>query len=166
MSESRAAFLEAYDENRVKDQQHFYKVRTAEYEKSAKQIGWVNVVLLALAGLCGAAGAVWSDQATWLGLTAVALSAIAAATASWGDVVGFSTNAELYKAAQASLAHLRAQEPKQDADDDQVGSYVRDVEDVLLGEVRTWGERWGKKAEELDLAAEPPAEAETAADDE
>ncbi len=158
MSEARAQFLKAYDEKRVKDQQRFYELRTKEYERSARQVGVVNGTFLFLAAVCGAAGAVFIDQSTWLGLTAAGLSGAAAATTSWGDVIGFSANAQLYKAASASLANLRPGRPRDaaNAKDAEVETYLGHVEDVLMGEVRTWGERSGKELKKLGQEPRPP----------
>ena len=151
MSEEVDQFLAAYDEHRVLDQTDYYAQTSAEYERTAGRIGVINGTLLVLAAICGAAGVVWSDQSVWLGLTAAGLSAAAAATTSWADVIGFSANAELYRAAETSLVHLRPTRPAgRAATDDGVERYVHEVEDVLTSEVHMWGETWAKEAAEIE----------------
>lgn len=152
MSEATEEFLDAYDEHRVVDQTGFYSDTASEYEHTARQIGLLNGSLLFIAAACGAAGAIWTEQAVWLGLVAAGLAAVAGAVTSWGDVVGFSANAELYRATETSLIHLRPTRPPDAgaASADDVASYVHAVEDVLTGEVRVWGETWAKAIEDAE----------------
>jgi len=146
MSDALAEFLEAYDEHRVKDQSGFYAKRTEEYVASARQIAAVSEIFLFLAALCGTFGAFLSGYNLWLGLLAAGLSAGAAAVASWGDIIGFSANAELYGAASAGLARLRPRRPDASSPSvEEIGDYLVAVEDILMGEVRTWGEKWGRE---------------------
>jgi hypothetical protein len=137
------SFLEAYDAHRVEDQRGFYEKRSDEYARSALQTSSVSEVLLLLAAVCGVVAAFWNDQAVWLGVLAAAFAAFAAAVASWAEVVGFSANAELYKAASAGLAQVRPRRPDPPvASAESVRTYFDQVEDILLGEVRTWSQKW------------------------
>jgi hypothetical protein len=143
-----AEFLVAYDVHRLTDQYDWYGARVEEYDDAAAQTGFVNEGLLFLAAVCGAVGAAVASQTVWLGFAAALLAAVAAAVAAWADVVGFAANAELYRAARAGLAHLRPRRPDAaEATPAEVAAYVDDVEDILLGEVRTWSEKWGRAAE-------------------
>ena len=142
MSEELGDFLEAYDVHRVADQRNWYKGRSAEYEQSARQLSWANEGSLLVAAACGLLAAFWTDQAVWLGVVAAGFAALGVALTAWGDVVGFTANAELYDAARLGLDVLRPDRPNADAQPDEVKAYVDNVEDILLGEVRTWGEKW------------------------
>ena len=143
-----ADFLDAYDAHRLNGQFKWYGARIAEYDRAANQTGIVNEALLLVAAACGLVGAAMSSWTVWLGFVAALLAVVAAAVASWADVVGFAANAELYRAAQAGLAHLRPRRPDAAAATSaDVAAYLDNVEDILLGEVRTWSERWGRAAD-------------------
>lgn len=148
MSDALAEFLDAYDAHRVADQASFYEQRTKEYRKSAGQIGWANELFLFAAAICGVVAAAWTDQAVWFGVAAVGLAAVGAALTAWADVIGFAANAELYRAARDGLCRLRPERPTADATPEQVDEYLVQAEDILLGEVRSWGEKWGSVAKE------------------
>jgi hypothetical protein len=143
-------FLDAYDESRVNDQIGFYEKRTEEYETAAKQISWANMCCMFSAAACGIFAAAWTDHAVWLGVVAAGLAAIGVALSTWGEVVGFAANAELYRAARAGLGRLRPTRPDHDDSPAEIRSYIVNVEEILLGEVRTWSERWGAVAEDND----------------
>jgi hypothetical protein len=146
-TEGATAFLDAYDTHRLTHQYNWYGERVAEYDRAASQTGFVSELLLFLAAVCGAVGAFVPSQTVWLGFAAALLAAVAAAVASWADVLGFAANAELYRAARSGLAHLRTRRPDAaTATSADVEAYLDDVEDILLGEVRTWSERWGRPA--------------------
>jgi len=148
MSDRHVDFLKAYDRYRVEDQIAFYERRVDEYARSAKQAGRLTSLLVALAAACGAIGAIYTEQNRWLGLVAAGLSAVAAAVSAWSDTIGFDANAELYRAALGGLRRLRPKRPVvDDATDVDIERYVTQVEGILLGEVRSWAERW----------TEPPA---------
>jgi hypothetical protein len=143
MSTEFAEFLDAYDTHRVRGQERFYDERAKEYERSSQQISLARELLLLLAAASGVVAAAWTDGAVWLGVSAAAFSAVAAAVTSWGLVIGFSANAELYRAARAGLARLRPNRPDAGgAAPEQVRKYFDDVEDILMGEVRTWSQKW------------------------
>jgi hypothetical protein len=151
MTNGLGEFLDAYDEHRGADQAGFYEKRTKEYETSARQIGWAGEACLFVAAACGVLAAVWSDQAVLLGVVAAGLAALAVALTSWGNIIGFAANAELYRAARAGLGRLRPDRPTATASPAEITEYIVDVEDILLGEVRTWSEKWGAAAENHDL---------------
>jgi len=156
MSDESAEFLAAYDDHRVRNQMAFYEARIGEYSRSARQTARAVSLLVAGAAACGALGALFAEQNRWLGLVAAGLSAVAAAIAAWSDVIGFSVNSDLYQAALGGLRRLRVDRPSvDDADDAQVAGYMVRVEDVLLGEVRSWSERWAQTSSEA--AADGPA---------
>jgi len=144
--ETLEQFTDAYDTHRVLEQMEFYRRRSAEYERADSQAGGIAEILLFIAGICGVVAAAWSEGALWMGVTAATLAAAATVVGSWAELVGFSKNAELYGAAEASLALMRPKRPKSadgpDLTQERVGTYLRGVEEVLLGEVRTWGEQW------------------------
>lgn len=141
--ETLEQFTDAYDTHRVLEQMEFYRRRSAEYERADSQAGGIAEILLFVAGICGVVAAAWSEGALWMGVTAATLAAAATVVGSWAELVGFSKNAELYGAAEASLALMRPKRPDgPDLTEERVGTYLRAVEEVLLGEVRTWGEQW------------------------
>jgi hypothetical protein len=150
VSDERGAFLDAYDEHRVTNQEEWYRARTDEYETSANQIGWANELCLFAAAACGAAAALLPEYALWLGAVAAGLAAVGAALTSWADVIGFAMNAELYSAARAGLSRLRPNRPRADASPADVEEYIGNVEDILLGEVRSWSQKWGAAAEDIE----------------
>jgi hypothetical protein len=143
VSDELAEFLEAYDSYRVADQAGFYDERSEEYRTAAGQLGWANETCLFVAASCGVLAAVFTQHATWLGVVAAGFAAIGASLTSWADVVGFAANAELYRAARAGLGRLRPERPTADAPADQVNDYIANVEEILLGEVLSWSEKWG-----------------------
>jgi hypothetical protein len=141
--EARGEFLEAFDAHRVQDQMSFYRAREEEYRRADAQAGAVTEVLLFLAGVSGIVAVMWSSQAFWLGVAAATLAALATVVGAWAELIGFSKNAQLYGAARASLDYLRPDRPQgSEVKKAPVRAYVRDVEDILLGEVRSWGEQW------------------------
>ena len=151
----RSEFLDAYDRHRVVDQTEYYGRTAAEYEHTERLIGLINAALLFVAGICGVLGVVFREESRWFGLTAAVLAALAAASISWSDVIGFSANAELYRAAEASLERLRQTKPDEtDTGAGDVEGYVGNVEDVLTGEVQTWGERWAREIERVEGGAD------------
>ena len=147
VNEGLEEFLEAYDSHRVADQAKWYGQRSHEYGRSARQLSWANEGSLLVAAACGLIAAVWTEQAVWLGVAAAGFAALGVALTAWGDVVGFTANAELYDAARVSLAALRPDRPSAEAQPEEVRAYVDDVENILLGEVRTWGEKWAPMTE-------------------
>ena len=143
MRNEHEQFLDAYNVNRVDDQIRFYENRTREYTRSARQTGWTSEFVLVAATVCGVLAAMLSDQAVWFGVIGAGLAAVAAAITSWSDVVGFEANAEMYRAARGGLGRLRPHCPTGDEiDADAVDEYVTNVEEILLGEVRTWSQKW------------------------
>ncbi len=154
MSADYEEFLRAYDTHRVTDQIGYYTRRTDEYRRTASRISWTSTSLLALASAAGTIG-VWAEEPLIFGLIAAGLSALAAAVTSWGDVVGFSANAEMFAVARGGLAHVRPKRPDPvAATDETVGRYVNDVEDVLTREVSTWSDTWSSDEDARHTAAE------------
>lgn len=154
MTDDERAFLEAYDEHRVRSQLAFYRSRLEEYETADRQAGWLREWLLLAAGVCGLLAAADPALAAGLGIAVAVLSALAILTTGWAQLIGFRLNADLYAAAARGVAHLRPTrpDPTNDIGAEQVRGYVDDVESVLLGEVRTWAVRWREQA---DTAGDP-----------
>lgn len=158
MTEEERAFLEAYDEHRVRSQLDFYRSRLREYEAADRQAGWVREWLLLAAGTVGVLAASGQEydvgvmrlDAVALGVIVAVLSSLAILTAGWAQLIGFRLNADLYGAAARGLAHLRPTRPvpERPGDPDQVRAYVDDVESVLLGEVRSWAVKWRERADD------------------
>ena len=150
MNRQSLEFLEAYDGHRVLDQQKFYQKRQLEYETSARQIETIVEICLTVAAVTGIAGAGFPDFARLLGVTAALLGALAVALTSWSEVIGFKVNAKLYRAAREGLERRRITRPDETkATPEEVAQYVEDMEDILLGEVRTWGEKWSRTSDAL-----------------
>lgn len=142
-------FLEAYDVHRIKDQEQFYADRVKEYVAADRQAGGLAALLLFSAGVSGVVAAAWPAYALWLGVVAAAFAATATVIGSWADLVGFSKNAQMFRAAEDRLAFARPDRPiESEADSNQVRAYVTRMEDILLGEVRAWGKEWGEPESE------------------
>jgi hypothetical protein len=148
--EAVTQFLRAYDEHRVVDQTTWYRKTATEYERSSRQIAWVSEVAILGASICGILTMVWPDSAAWLGITAAALAALSAAVMSWADVVGFTTNADLYRDAYNALGRLRPNRPSRGATKEQVAEYVDAAEDVMRNEVKSWTAEWRMVDEDAD----------------
>ena len=137
-------FLDAYDVHRIKDQEQYYSNRMKEYVAADRQAGTLAEGLLFLAGVCGAVAAVWPDYTLWLGVLATAFAATATVVGGWAELVGFSKNAEMFRAAGDRLAIARPDRPMGPVvDDTEARAYVSRMEDILLTEVRSWGKEWG-----------------------
>jgi hypothetical protein len=147
-------FAELYDEERVRGQLGWYEARADEYDGANGQGENARLVLLLLAAISGLVASFDVARAT-LGVVAAALAATATLVTGWMDLVGFRTNADLYRAAVGGLAHLRPDRPTDTSPPEQLRRYVEQVEGILLGEVRTWSQRWGEEVAPTDDA--PPA---------
>ena len=123
----RTDFLRAYDTHRVRDQIEYYRGRIDEYGRSATQLSRLNTLFLAAAAVCGGIGAIYTDQNQWLGLLAAGLSAVAAAL--------------------GGLRRLRPRRPDEATppSDQEIEQYMIDVEAILLGEIRSWAEKWSNE---------------------
>lgn len=150
MTDEERAFLEVYDELRVRSQLDFYRSRVEEYETADRQAGWIREWLLLAAGGVGVIAALPGGQAAWFGIAVAVLSALAILTTGWSQLIGFRLNSDLYAAAARGLAHLRPARPdaREDVSAEQVRTYVDDVESVLLGEVRSWAVRWRERVDD------------------
>ena len=137
-------FLEAYDVHRIKDQEQFYDNRMHDYLAADRQAGTFAGVMLFLAGVSGIVAATWPDYALWLGVLAAAFAATATVVTGWSELIGFSKNAQMFRAAGDRLANARPDRPiGVDVDDTEARAYVTRMEGILLTEVRSWGKEWG-----------------------
>lgn len=135
-------FLNAYDKHRVGDQIEWYRKTGLEYERSSRQIAWVSELAILGATVCGILTMIWSDASASLGITAAALGALSAAVTSWGDVIGFTTNADLYRDANAALERLHPERPERGATPEQIKWYVDQAENIMRSEVGSWTDEW------------------------
>jgi len=141
-------FLDAYDTYRVKDQLNYYSDREKEYAKADAQAGGLTEVLLFLAGVSGVVAVTWPQYALWLGVVAATLAAMATVIGGWAELIGFSKNAQMFRATEDRLARERPDRPSESAvRDDEARAYLEMMEDILLSEVLAWGKEW-KKADE------------------
>ena len=137
-------FLAAYDIHRIKDQEQYYANRVKEYVAADRQAGGVAEALLFLAGVSGVLAAAWPTYALWLGVAATAFAATATVVAGWSELIGFSKNASMFRSAGDRLANERPDRPMgSKVDTSEASIYVARMEDILLGEVRSWGKEWG-----------------------
>lgn len=142
--EALSEFLDAYDVHRIKDQESYYEGRMNEYVVAGRQAGAVAETLLFLAGVSGVIAASWPDYALWLGVIAAALAATATVVAGWSELIGFSKNAQLFRAAADRLALARPDRPMgSEVSDSEAEAYLSRMEGILLTEVRSWGKEWG-----------------------
>lgn len=142
--EALEQFLAAYDVHRIKDQEQYYADRVKAYVKADRQAGGLAALLLFLAGVAGVIASAWPTYALWLGVAAAAFAATATVVGGWADLIGFSKNAQLFRAAEDRLAFARPDRPTESgAEANQARAYIARMEDVLLGEVRAWGKEWG-----------------------
>ena len=137
-------FLEAYDVHRIKDQELYYENRMNDYLAAGRQAGGLAEIMLFLAGVSGVVAAAWPDYALWLGVLAAAFAATATVVTAWSELIGFSKNAQLFRASGDRLANARPDRPMgSDVANAQARSYVTRMEGILLTEVRSWGKEWG-----------------------
>lgn len=138
-------FLDAYDDYRIKDQELYYAKRLKEYVAADRQAGSLVEVLLFLAGVSGVVAAAWPTYALWLGVLAASLAAIATVVGGWAELIGFSKNAHLFRATADSLAFARPKRPEgSETQQTDASVYLTRMEDILLGEVHSWGKEWGQ----------------------
>lgn len=149
MNDVNPEFLPAYDKHRIEDQIVFYQARIKEYARADNQALVLGSVLLFGAAVCGVLGAADIARVP-LGITAAALAALSAAVTAWAELIGFRLNLDLYSNAQAALGLLRPEQPQANATTDEVRRYVREAENILLGEVQTWAQKWQTSEENGD----------------
>jgi hypothetical protein len=154
MNDVNPEFLSAYDKYRIEDQIVFYQARVKEYAKADNQALVLRSALLFGAAVCGILGAADIARVP-LGIIAAALAALSAAVTAWTELIGFRLNLDLYTNAQTALGLLRPEQPQANARTDEVREYVREAEDILLGEVQTWAQKW--QTSEENAAAGVPA---------
>lgn len=145
---------DAYDAERARSQEEWYRARSEEYDAADRQGERVRQALLFLAALCGGVAAFDVARGT-LGVVAAVLVALSGLITGWMNLMGFRTNAELYHAAEGGLAHLRPDRPRPEAGSPEVLAYVGEVERILLGEVQTWSEKWRAPVQPTPPPGEP-----------
>jgi len=128
--------LDFYRECRLENQRAFYQDRAQEYETANTQLSWLTMILLVAAFAAGLLS-IWQvgfDTATW-GIVAAVCSALVAAIAGWGTLIGFQQNAKLYRGAAAALDELgrRLANPATQP------ATILKVEEVLQSENGQWG---------------------------
>jgi hypothetical protein len=137
-------FLEAYDVHRIKDQERYYDNRMNDYLVAGRQAGALAEVMLFLAGVSGVVAATWPEYALWLGVLAAAFAATATVVTGWSELIGFSKNAQLFRAAGDRLANARPDRPMEsEVGNAEARLYITRMEGILLTEVRSWGKEWG-----------------------
>jgi hypothetical protein len=142
--EALSEFLNAYDVHRIKDQETYYEKRMNEYVVADRQAGAVAETMLFLAGVSGIIAAAWPEYALWLGVIATAFAATATVVAGWSELIGFSKNAQMFRAASDRLALARPDRPMgSEVGNPQAQAYIARMEGILLTEVRSWGKEWG-----------------------
>jgi hypothetical protein len=137
-------FLDAYDVHRIKDQERYYDNLTHDYIAAGRQAGALAEIMLFLAGVSGVVAATWPEYALWLGVLATAFAATATVVTGWSELIGFSKNAQLFRAAGDRLANARPDRPMgSEIGDTEARLYIARMEGILLTEVRSWGKEWG-----------------------
>ena len=98
-----------YRQCRLEDQQGFYDRRADEYETANTQLSRLSTALLLAAVAAGLLGIPqWLISRTAWGIVAAVCSALVAAIAGWGTLIGFQQNASLYRGAAAALREASA----------------------------------------------------------
>jgi hypothetical protein len=122
---------------RVADQRDFYQKRAGEYEAANTQLTRVSTGLLVIALAAGLLGIPqWLISRTAAGIVAAVCSALVAAIAGWGTLIGFQQNAKLFRGAAAALTELGGH---LDDDPATLPATVTRVEEILQSETGQWG---------------------------
>jgi hypothetical protein len=122
---------------RVTGQRDFYEQRAGEYEAANTQLTRASTGLFAIALAAGLLGIPqWLISRTAWGIVAAICSALVAAIAGWGTLIGFQQNAKLFRGAAAALRELGQ---RLDDDPATLPATVTRVEEILLAETGQWG---------------------------
>jgi len=155
--------VKLYQEYRIDDQRDYYEGRAGEYDNASSQLSTVTTLLLLIAAIAGAlgAGGVGISRASW-GIVAAACSALVAAIAGWGTLIGFQQNAKLFHGAGRSLRELGGQLADHPGDHAVLLNTVVQVEAVLQSETGQWGQQLTGSAAQLASELQQPAPPDTA----
>lgn len=161
-----AAFYQKY---RIENQRDYYEQRAGEYDSASQQLSTVTTLLLAVAFVAGLAGALGLviNRTAW-GIVAAVCSALVAAIAGWGTLMGFQQNATSYRGAGTTLRQLGGRLADPPSGHDALLSTVVQVEEVLQAETGQWGQQLigsaAQLASQLPLPLPPATTPERPAD--
>jgi hypothetical protein len=137
--------LAAYRRNRLDDQARYYGRRSRLFERARRWTLTTSALLLVLSALFGAlASADGSRRAMWAFLAA-AFAAGATGVAVYEASSGFERLSRQYQQTLAALRLADAVGPSAadgtDVTPSALGTFVGDVETILLAEVESWSQR-------------------------
>ena len=110
----------------------------------------LRLSLLLGATACGAIGVAVEEWRVGLGFVAAMLTSLAVVVTSWSELIGFRLNHDLYVDSRAALGLLRPGRPSRESSKEDVREYVASAENILLGEVGAWGEKWRQRDAEAE----------------
>ncbi len=155
-----------YLKYRINDQRDYYERRAEEYDNANGQLSGVTTFLLGIAAVAGVLGAAQAgiSRAAW-GVVAAVCSALVAAIAGWGTLIGFQQNAKLFHGASTALRKLGRPLENHPSDPAALLSTVVQVEEVLQSETGQWGQQLTGSATQLASQLPPSAQPGTSAGD-
>jgi conflict system pore-forming effector with SLATT domain len=140
VTERSRQFAEFYLKDRLEDQLNWYQGRRAEAEQARDQAIWGKGVLLALAAVAGALGAIFPSVRIGLAITASFLAALATALTAYQALYGYHRLAKIYRDAEASLVALRAHGLDPDLPIYELRARAARIESVFKQENGQWGQ--------------------------
>ena len=131
-----------YQKYRIENQRDYYEQRAGEYDRASRQLSNGTTFLLVMAFIAGLAGALGLviNRTVW-GIVAAVCSALVAAIAGWGTLIGFQQNAKSYRGAGSTLRQLGGRLADGPPGHDALLRTVVQVEEVLQSETGQWGQQ-------------------------
>jgi hypothetical protein len=140
MTTRAAEFRALYRDLRISDQRRYYERRRQEYERAHRQAVGLQVALLALASLAGAAGQLTTESGrAALGVVAAVLAAAAGGVTAFASLIGFEQLRKLYDDAALNLAEAEIEWDGAPRGRD-LAAPVDRVEQVFRAENGQWGQ--------------------------
>jgi hypothetical protein len=129
--------LAAYDRYRVDEQVAYYRRQTAMYERALRRTTRISALLLVMASLFGALGAVDTPRRGMWAFMAASFAALSTAIAAYEVAFGFERLSRQYADTLSALMLADAERPTA-PDDQNVEQHVALVERLLRSEVDSW----------------------------
>ncbi|MFJ8207541.1 SLATT domain-containing protein [Micromonospora chalcea] len=137
MTDRDLQFSGLYRKHRLHDQRIWYRDRQAEYELAHDQAMRLRNALFLFAASAAALAQLASDTVRgYIGISAAALSGLAAVVTAYDQLIGFPT---LQKTYRDTARNLETMDDAWDTSAESVGERVELVEQMLLAENAQWG---------------------------
>ncbi len=137
MSTRADQVMAAYRRYRVDGQVEYYRRQADKLERALRRTTRYSAILLVLAAMWGALGAVDTDRRGMWAFLAATFAALSTAIAAYEAAFGFERLSRQYTETLSALKIADA-EREYEADDDNVKAQVTLVEQVLRSEVDRW----------------------------